>query len=112
MSVFNGLVQQPSAGFFLTLHILQRVIAGAEEERDAPCTRQSDHGIDDTGGHGRGPAAHPRNQIELEQTDATPVERADDGNDQRNAIHDHHMRNLSFPKGTVGTASIYSHVSG
>jgi hypothetical protein len=38
----------------------------------------------------------------LEQTDAAPVERADDGNDQRDAVHDHHVRNLSFPKGYGG----------
>ena len=82
------------------LQILRGVIAGAEEERDAPHARQGDHGIDDTGDHGGGPAAHPGDEIEPEQTDAAPVECADDGNDQRNAIHDHHVRNLSFPKGT------------
>ena len=49
-----------------------------------------------------GPAAYPRNEIELEQTDAAPVERADDGNNQRDAIQDHHVRNLSFPKGYGG----------
>ncbi len=94
------------------LRILQRVIAGAEEQGDAPHARQSDHGIDDTGDHGGGSAAHPRNEIKLEQTDAAPVQGADDGNDQRNAIQDHHVRNLSFPKGTGSTASIYSHVCG
>ena len=84
------------------LLILQRVIAGAEEQRNAPHARQSDYGIDDAGDHGGGPAAYPRNEIELEQTDAAPVQGADDGDNQRDAIQDHHVRNLSFPKGYGG----------
>ena len=81
----------------VVLRILQRVvIAGAEEEGDAPDTGQSDHGIDDARRHGGGSAADPGDQIELEQTDATPVQRADDGNNERDAIQNHHKRTYPF----------------
>ena len=82
---------------FLSLRILQRVVlAGAEQQRDAPDTGQSDHGLDDPRRYGGSAAADPGNQIELEQTYATPVQRADDGNDQRDAIQYHHERTYPF----------------
>ena len=60
--------------------------ARTEEQRDAPDARQTHRGIDDTREQGRRSTADPCNDIELEQTDAAPVERADDTDDQRNTI--------------------------
>ena len=57
-----------------------------EEERDAPNACKSDNGVDDTADEGILTAAEPRNYVELEKTDATPVECSDDGEDESDSI--------------------------
>ena len=102
---FMGMVAAVSA-FFLCGDLVP------EQQRNAPHSGKAHQGIDNAADHAAGAAAGKGHQIKPEQTDAAPVQGADDGNDQRNAIQDHHVRNLSFPKGTGSTASIYSHVCG
>ena len=67
-----------------------------EQKRDAPDTRQRHDGVHNPCPHRRGAAAYPCHDVEAEQPDAAPVQRANDGNNQRDTIHDH-GNNQSFP---------------
>ena len=60
--------------------------AGAEEERDAPDAGERNDGINDAAEDRGLAAAQPCHKVKLEQADAAPVQRADDGEDQRNTI--------------------------
>jgi hypothetical protein len=66
----------------------------AEEKGNAPDARECDEGVDQTGEDGSLSAADPRHDIEAEQSDGPPVERADDDEDQGNSIK-HLFRLLS-----------------
>jgi putative ABC transport system substrate-binding protein len=57
------------------------VIALAEKQRNTPNTGKSDKGIDNAADDSRRTAADPCHEVELKQTDTTPIQRAD--NDQR-----------------------------
>ena len=61
-----------------------------KQQGNAPDARQRHDGIDDTADKTVLPAADPRHEVKLEQTDAAPVERTDDGQDQCNSIHADH----------------------
>lgn len=76
---------------FLLLLIFQllKALAGAEDQRDTPNACQRNDGVDDTAEQRGLPAADPSHNVKLEQTDATPVQSAEDGQNQRNAIHNH-----------------------
>ena len=65
------------------------ILPRAEQKRDTPNARQGDDGVDDAGQESVLTAADPRDNIEGKQSDAAPVECADDGDDQRDAIHNH-----------------------
>lgn len=60
-----------------------------EQQRDAPDSRQADQNIDDAAENGSGAAEQPRHQVKLKQADQPPVQAADDGQHQRDLIHDH-----------------------
>ena len=60
--------------------------ACAKDQRDTPDARKPYRGIDDTREQRGRSAADPSNDIELEQTNAAPVECADDTDDQRNTV--------------------------
>ena len=102
------ILQTLCGGFFFYLGILDGVVIPRTEQKgNAPDTRQGNDGVDDAGGHGGGAAADPSNQIELEQTNATPVESADDGNNERDTIQNHHNRTYPF-RGRPRRASRHS----
>lgn len=61
-----------------------------EKQRNAPEPCQRYHNVDDSGKNGTLTAAYPGYKVKGKQADGTPVESADDGDQQRNFIHDHH----------------------
>ena len=65
------------------------LVAGAEEERNAPESRKGNERIDDTCPKAVVAAEEPGNRVELEEPDAAPVERADDGQNESNTVDDH-----------------------
>lgn len=60
--------------------------ASAKQQRDAPNAGKSYNGVDDAREKRGLSAADPGNDVKLKQSDAAPVERAYDGQNQRNAI--------------------------
>ena len=72
------------AAVFLIFH---RPLTFAEQQCDAPQTCQTDKGIDDPAYDAVLSAEQPRNKIKLKNTHQTPVQAADDGEDQCNGIH-------------------------
>ena len=59
----------------------------AEQQRDAPQTCQADDGVDDPADNAAGAAEQPGNKVKLKNANKTPVQRADDGQDQCQSIH-------------------------
>ena len=57
------------------------IFSGAEDQRDTPDARESHYRIDDSAHDRILTAEEPRDHVELKQSDATPVERADDRKD-------------------------------
>lgn len=78
--------RQPS---FLVLDSVKG-LAGAKQQRNAPNTGKSYNGVDDAAEQRGLSAADPCNEVKLKQSDAAPVESANDGQNQRNAIQNHH----------------------
>ena len=78
--------RQPS---FLVLDSVKG-FACAKQQRDAPNTGKSYNGVDDAAEQRGLSAADPCNEVKLKQSDTAPVERAYDGQNQRNAIQNHH----------------------
>ena len=74
--------RQPS---FLVLDSVKG-FASAKQQRNAPNACKTYKGVDDAGEKGGLSAADPGNDVKLKQSDAAPVERAYDGQNQRNAI--------------------------
>ena len=88
---------------------LLKALAGAEDQRDTPNACQGNDGVDDTAEQRGLSAADPSYNVKLEQTDATPVQSAQDGKNQRNAIHNHSktptpFQAVSFLKKTLLSA--------
>ena len=81
-----GYERQPS---FLVLDLVKG-LASAKQQRDAPNAGKSYQSIDDAAEQRGLSAADPRNDVKLKQSDAAPVESANDGQNQRNAIQYHH----------------------
>ena len=69
-----------------------------EQQRDAPQCGDTHQGIDNAADKGSLPAEYPGHQIELENTDGTPVDSADNHQDQGNNVEHRSIR--SFPKDT------------
>ena len=65
----------------------------SEKERDAPNPRKRDKSVDDACEYGSLSAADPRDNVEFEKPDASPVERTDDGKREADFVHYHN----SFP---------------
>ena len=65
-------------------------LASAKQQRNAPNAGKSYQSIDDAGEKRGLSAADPGNEVKLKQSDAAPVESAYDGQNQRNAIQNHH----------------------
>ena len=63
---------------FLVLDLVKG-LASAKQQRDAPNTGKTYKSVDDAGEQRGLSTADPGNDVELEKSDATPVERADDG---------------------------------
>ena len=61
-----------------------------EQQGNTPDTGQRYHRIDDAADKAILATADPRHKVKLEQTDAAPVESADDGEDQCQCIHADH----------------------
>jgi hypothetical protein len=72
------------------------LISLSEKKRDAPNARQGDDGVNDTADKGALPTTDPSDNIKLEKADAAPVERADNGKDQRNTIQNHDCDHIPF----------------
>ena len=90
--------RQPS---FLVLDSVKG-LASAKQQRDAPNTGKSYNGVDDAAEQRGLSAADPCNDVKLKQSDAAPVERANDGQNQRNAIQNHHDCLLFLLRNCVG----------
>ena len=82
--------------FYRLILQLLKAFAGAEYQRDTPNACQRNDGIDDTAEQRGLSTADPSHDVELEQTDATPVQSAQDGENQRNAIHNHSKTQTPF----------------
>ena len=74
---------------FLVLDLVKG-LASAKQQRDAPNAGKSYKSVDDAGKQRGLSATDPRNDVKLKQSDAAPVESANDGQNQRNAIQYHH----------------------
>ena len=66
----------------------------AEQQRNAPDARQRHQCVEDPADNCALPAENPGDDIELKQPDAAPVQRAQDDQDQSNAIQ--HVIQLSL----------------
>jgi hypothetical protein len=62
------------------------VLSLPEKKRDTPYTRQGDDGIDDAADQRILTTADPSDDIKLEEAYASPVERADNCENERNTI--------------------------
>ena len=85
--------------FFMPIRLfcqLAVLISLSGEKRDAPNACQGDYGVNDTADKGALPTADPSDDIKLEKADAAPVERADNGKDQRNTIQNHDCDHIPF----------------
>ena len=70
----------------------------AEQQRDAPQTRDAHQGIDNAADGSQLAAADKGHAVKGEQPHAAPVQRTDDDQDQSNAIHNLHDGFPPFPK--------------
>ena len=70
-------------------HAGASLVAVPEEQRDAPDAGQPHQGIDDPAENGHLPAAEEGYDVEAENADAAPVQRADDGQRQGNFVPYH-----------------------
>jgi hypothetical protein len=68
----------------------------AEQQRNTPYGRKAHEGIDHSAHGGRLTAADICHKIKAEQAHKAPVQAADYGKYQRNAIHDHHASRLLY----------------
>ena len=73
--------------------------ACAEQKRYAPNARKSDHGVYDSADQWGLTSAQPCDDIKSEKPDASPVQCADDGDEEGNSIHNHRHSSLNgcFP---------------
>lgn len=60
-----------------------------EQQGYTPKCGETDKGVDNTAHNGGLAAADPCNDVKSEKSDAAPVDTADDGQYQRNAIYNH-----------------------
>ena len=74
-------------------------ILRAEEQGDAPKTRQTHQTVNDAGEQGQLAAEEEGHGVEPEEADAAPVQRADDHQDQRKFVDDH--KKPPFHKGSA-----------
>ena len=82
----------PAAAVFCVLLLLVEsleALSGAEQKRNTPYTRQSNYRVDYTAYQSVLPTCDPSDDVKLEKTDATPIQRADYGEDERDSIHNH-----------------------
>jgi len=70
----------------------------AEEKGNAPDARKCDEGVDNACNQGILTAADPRDEVELEKSDAAPVECADDNEYQGESVKYHNQ----IPFGVIG----------
>jgi hypothetical protein len=70
------------------------VISLSKEERDAPNTCKRHRGVDNTRQKCGRATANPRYYVKLKKSDRTPVERANDSQNQRKFINNH--KNLQY----------------
>ena len=66
-----------------------KAFTGAEHQRDAPNTCQSNDRVDDSAEQRGLSAADPCHDVELEETDATPVQGTNDRQDQGESVNNH-----------------------
>ena len=78
-----------------------------EQERDAPDSGEGDERVDYTRYHRALTAAYPRDDVEAEQTDASPVERADNGEHEGDLIHNHIIFLREIIVQSVALAALY-----
>ena len=74
---------------FLVLDLVKG-LASAKQQRNAPNAGKAYQGIDDAAQQRGLSATDPGNDVKLKQSNAAPVERAYNGQNQRNAIQYHH----------------------
>ena len=86
--------------------------SGTEEKGNAPDTGKSDYRIDNSAKERIRTAADPRNDIKAKKTDTTPVKSADDGNDQRDLVHNHFAKEPPFRRFSVEPQKYQRHKSG
>ena len=73
-----------------------KTLSCAEYERNAPDTRKSNYRIDNSADYGHRSAAYPRDEVEIKNTYATPVESADNSENKSYSVYYHHHV-LAFP---------------
>ena len=86
---------------FLVLDLVKG-LASAKQQRDAPNACKAYNGVDDAAEQRGLSATDPGNDVELEESDAAPVERAYNGQNQRNAIQYHHDCLLCVLRNCIG----------
>ena len=69
--------------------VYNRLVFGSEKQRYAPDTCKSDYGIDYSADDTSLSSANPRDNVKLEKSYASPVQRADYGQDKCDFVHNH-----------------------
>ena len=77
------------AGFCIVLCVFPCGFRVAEQKRDTPYGGQTNQGIDDPADGAVGAAADEGDQVETKDADGTPVQTANDGQDQSNFVDKH-----------------------
>ena len=80
--------------FSLCLRLALDRLRFAEEHRDAPHAGKPHERVDHAADRAHLPAAEKGNDVKAEDTDAAPVERADDGERQGDLVHEHGIPSL------------------
>ena len=79
---------------FLLIRLLLDTVeafSGAENERDTPNACECNDGLDHAADQRTLTAKEPCYDVKLKQSNATPIQRTDDGEDQGDSIHNHNL---------------------
>jgi hypothetical protein len=83
--------------FGLDLLVDTQSFTAFKQDRDAPKSTKSNQSKNDSGNHMGSTRENPGNNIKIEETDASPVQAANDQNDKSNSVkHFSNTSDLSF----------------
>ena len=92
---------------FLLLYAI-KAFSGAKDKRDTPHARKPDDRIDHAAEQGALSTAKPCNDVKLKKSDTAPIQCTQNGENQRDAIHNHkHLSPLKIRKTTFPDYGYY-----